>query len=221
MGNKSSSETPPPADASADDLAQEPEQLSYWQMIKQGYQELVNAIIRPPRCQYTEANLGPKVFDFCGKSFMRSDFELRNPRGHKIVCSIWEPTPQFRPNPVLPCLIYMHGNSSARLEALPQLALGLSLGATLLSFDFSGSGLSEGEYVSLGAFEKEDLKVFVLYAYHNFLGTSVTHSDTYSASLNTYVPLAQHPQSLCGGEVWGLLHLYCMANATLQLQEWY
>jgi hypothetical protein len=57
----------------------------------------------------------------------------------------------------------MHGNSSARVEALSQLSLVLSLGATMVSFDFCGSGLSDGEYVSLGAFEKEDLKVPVLY----------------------------------------------------------
>ena len=55
----------------------------------------------------------------------------------------------------------MHGNSSARLEGIPQLTTVLSLGATLLSFDFSGSGQSEGDYVSLGAFEKDDLKAVI------------------------------------------------------------
>lgn len=53
----------------------------------------------------------------------------------------------------------MHGNSSARVEAIPQLSLALSLGATLVAFDFAGSGLSEGEYVSLGYYERDDVKV--------------------------------------------------------------
>ena len=53
----------------------------------------------------------------------------------------------------------MHGNSSSRLEALPQLSLVLHIGATLLTFDFAGSGMSGGEYVSLGAFERDDLQV--------------------------------------------------------------
>ena len=35
----------------------------------------------------------------------------------------------------------------------------LSLGATFLAFDFAGSGLSDGEYVSLGAYERDDLQV--------------------------------------------------------------
>jgi hypothetical protein len=33
---------------------------------------------------------------------------------------------------------------SARVEALPQLSVCLSLGIAVVSFDFSGSGLSEG-----------------------------------------------------------------------------
>ena len=72
---------------------------------------------------------------------------------------MWEPVE--RPNPVLPCVIYMHGNSSARLEAIPQLSLVLALGATLTTFDFAGSGLSDGEYVSLGHFEKDDLQCVI------------------------------------------------------------
>ena len=51
----------------------------------------------------------------------------------------------------------MHGNSSARVEAIPQLSLCLAIGATMFAFDFTGSGKSEGDYVSLGFFEKEDL----------------------------------------------------------------
>lgn len=35
----------------------------------------------------------------------------------------------------------------------------LSLGATLFSLDFAGSGKSDGEYVSLGCFERDDLQV--------------------------------------------------------------
>jgi alpha/beta superfamily hydrolase len=34
---------------------------------------------------------------------------------------------------------------------------------TVFAYDFSGSGLSEGEYVSLGYYEKEDLKAVVEY----------------------------------------------------------
>ena len=136
---------------------------SYWQQIQTGYNELVGAIIRPPRCNYDLAMLGPSKFDFNGKGYERIDFELKNDRGLKIVCSKWTPTAEFRQSSLLPCVIYMHGNSSARLEGLNLLALVLSLGATFVTFDFCGSGKSDGEYVSLGAFEKDDLKCVIEY----------------------------------------------------------
>jgi len=133
--------------------------VSYWQMARQGYQELVNAIIRPPRAHYELEHLGPPEFTFSGQHFARIDYDLLNERSMKICCSHWQPLERRAPQ--LPCVIYMHGNSSARLEAIPQLSVVLSLGCTLLSFDFTGSGLSGGSYVSLGYYEREDLKVVI------------------------------------------------------------
>ena len=172
-----------------------PPQPSYWQMIKMGYAELVNAIIRPPRAEYLTAHLGPPTFEFCGRAFQRRDFEVVNERGQRLQCSHWEPVEypvleegeeedddkkrddgpaaegqqkqQQQRNPKeqrrgpLPCIVYMHGNSSARIEALPQLSLCLSLGITLVALDFAGSGRSEGEFVSLGYYEKDDLKAVI------------------------------------------------------------
>ena len=40
---------------------------------------------------------------------------------------------------------------------MKQLSLVLSLGASLVTLDTSGSGLSEGEYISLGHYEQEDV----------------------------------------------------------------
>lgn len=167
---------------------EEPKQLSYIQMAKMGYQELVNAIIRPPRAEYKvqyrnetsrgpdeivhvsyislesfsffqmEA-LGPPAFNFCGKRFTRTDFTLRTKRGYNLECSHWEPVE--RATDRIPVVIYMHGNSSARVEVIPQLSYLLSLGVAVFAFDFAGSGKSDGEYVSLGYYEREDLSCIV------------------------------------------------------------
>jgi len=120
-----------------------------------GYQELVNAIIRPPRADYKEEALGPPAFIFCGRRFTRTDFALKTKRGLNLQCSHWEPVE--RTNDRIPVVIYMHGNSSARVEVIPQLSYLLSLGLAVFSFDFAGSGKSDGEYVSLGYYEREDL----------------------------------------------------------------
>ena len=63
----------------------------------------------------------------------------------------------------LPCVIYCHGNCGCRIDALNAIQLLLPLNITVFSFDFTGCGLSDGKYVSLGYFEKEDVKAIVQY----------------------------------------------------------
>lgn len=40
---------------------------------------------------------------------------------------------------------------------MPKVDVLLDRGINLVAFDFSGSGLSEGEYVSLGFYESQDV----------------------------------------------------------------
>lgn len=56
--------------------------------LQAGYQELVNAIIRPPRAEYDIEALGPPEFEFVGKMFRRHDFQLRNERGYILECRL-------------------------------------------------------------------------------------------------------------------------------------
>jgi len=240
-------------------------------MAKAGYQELVHAIIRPPRSQYPLEALGAEKFRFCGKNFERKDFGVVNERGLLIECSIWQRVPgeggdeeldaqedqeeeegdslwrqesestitpargkiqfipksfdssgdsfekgQFlyvtipdsnetedtalstpsnqqqqqpnkndampphrssifspkskssaysnsRPLERRPVVIYLHGNSSSRTEVIPQLGHFLALGLAVVAFDFCGSGRSEGDFVSLGYYEREDLQTVINY----------------------------------------------------------
>ena len=63
----------------------------------------------------------------------------------------------------MPCIIYMHGNSSCRLEAFDLAQFILPANITLFCFDFAGCGKSEGEYISLGWHERDDVNVIVNY----------------------------------------------------------
>ena len=88
-----------------------------------GYQQLWQAIIRPPRAEYTDKDLGPEKFQIRGSDgqaykIQRTDFTLKNNRGSDIVCSHFEPYEENRLYKQMPCCIYMHGNSSCRIEAL-------------------------------------------------------------------------------------------------------
>jgi pimeloyl-ACP methyl ester carboxylesterase len=55
----------------------------------------------------------------------------------------------------------MHGNSSSRVEALESVHYLLPQNITLLCFDFAGCGKSEGDYISLGWFERDDVAMII------------------------------------------------------------
>lgn len=160
MGNKHSQT---PSSVADGDANASQAKKSYFKILKENYQAVVHAIIRPPRSIYELHELGPTRFRFCTKSIERQDFEIPNPRQLMIRCSLWQPVSGDRMNDVLPCVIYLHGNSSSRLESLSALSLVLSLGATMLAVDLTGSGVSDGDYVSLGYYEKDDLQCVIEY----------------------------------------------------------
>lgn len=55
----------------------------------------------------------------------------------------------------------MHGNSSCRVEAVESVHYLLPQNITLLCFDFAGCGKSEGEYISLGWYERDDVALII------------------------------------------------------------
>lgn len=124
-------------------------------IMKAKYESVWKSIIRPPRDIYEIASLGPVDFDYQGAAYHRNDFVLTNSRGHVLQCSHF--TPNKGDPAALPCVVYLHSNLGSRVEALGVLHVLLPAGITVFCFDFSGSGLSEGEYVSLGNWEKDDL----------------------------------------------------------------
>lgn len=63
----------------------------------------------------------------------------------------------------MPCVVYCHGSSGSRIDAFEMVDQVLSLQISVFVFDFSGSGLSEGDYVSLGYYESRDIKTVVDY----------------------------------------------------------
>jgi pimeloyl-ACP methyl ester carboxylesterase len=61
----------------------------------------------------------------------------------------------------MPVVVYLHGNSSSRLEGLKAAPELLKRDINLFVFDFAGCGLSEGDYISLGWHEKDDVRIIV------------------------------------------------------------
>jgi len=154
--------------------------------IRRAYEQVLGMIIRPPRAKYDVRQLGPASFAYGAARgarappYVRDDFFVANARGLRVACSLWRPAgpsevtqavvgrrascllyDEKLPLADSPTLIYLHGNASCRVEACTTLSLCCGLGLSVCAIDCSGSGASDGEYISLGLYEAEDVVAVV------------------------------------------------------------
>lgn len=125
------------------------------------YEALWKSIIRPPRDIYMEDLLGEKIFKFRNMSYIRHDYEIVNDRGYVLQCSYVEPEKSNRPYDIMPVVVYLHGNSSSRIEGLRCMNELLKRNINVFVYDSCGCGISEGEYISLGYYESKDLETII------------------------------------------------------------
>ena len=85
---------------------------------KISYETLWKSVIRPTRDIYKIKDLGNPKFNFLNRTYTRKDYDLISSEGYLMKCSFYEPDPQFRPKKIMPVIIYLHGNSSSRLEGI-------------------------------------------------------------------------------------------------------
>jgi len=91
---------------------------------------------------------------------------LRTKRGFYLQCSHFIPKQdkhkgKRREWQKMPVVVYLHGNASSRLEAGSLVAKLLERKISLFCFDWAGCGISEGDYVSLGWHERDDLATVI------------------------------------------------------------
>eukprot|EP00928_Gymnodinium_smaydae_P058724 TRINITY_DN41922_c0_g1_i1.p1 TRINITY_DN41922_c0_g1~~TRINITY_DN41922_c0_g1_i1.p1 ORF type:complete len:561 (-),score=107.59 TRINITY_DN41922_c0_g1_i1:29-1711(-) len=120
---------------------------------------LWKAIIRPPRAEYSEHDLGLASFMFANHAYDRDDFEIAGSRGNTLQCSHF----CMRGGKAMKslCVVYLHGNCSSRLEAYYVLPMLLTRGISVFTLDLSGSGMSAGEHISLGYYEEQDVELAI------------------------------------------------------------
>ena len=93
----------------------------------------------------------------------RVDFSLTNEEDRRLVCSHWLPDPFDADRDTTDVVVYCHCNSGSRRDAEEALFALLPRGVSVVALDFAGSGLSEGDWVTLGAREVGDLGVVVAF----------------------------------------------------------
>lgn len=135
------------------------------------YRSALNAVIRPKRCKYATCELGPKKFVLRGCPYRRQDLQLQSSKGDHLECSHYRP--EHAGETARPCVIFLHGCSSSRLEAVEVLPFLLPNNLDVFSLDFAGSGISGGEYVSFGLNEEKDLGAVIRHLRKSGLVTSI------------------------------------------------
>ena len=123
------------------------------------------SIIRPPRQKYELKDLGFNEFMTYGKNYTRKDYRIIGRSGNILQCSFYENEQNSHDSQSLPVIIYCHGNSSCQLEIKYYINKILQEDINVFAFDFAGCGKSEGEYISLGFYEKLDLKIIIDFVY--------------------------------------------------------
>ncbi|KAK2950572.1 putative Clan SC, family S9, unassigned serine peptidase [Blattamonas nauphoetae] len=150
-------------------------------------------VIRPPRYIYTDQELGPSDGFLDDTSFYRDDFTVHNADNQILHGCIFFPgsrndTP--KPNT---CIIYCHGNAGNLLDCLQICVEYLRRGLAVCGFDFSGCGLSDGKYITVGCREVQDVD-----AVHTYLQKSYSfdHIVLWGRSMGAAVTIQQaslHP----------------------------
>ena len=113
--------------------------------------QIVQNIVRPTRDRYHINRLGQKFFNLTldnhqPATINRFDKQLVNHKKSTLELSYYANS-SAEPDT---CVIYLHANNGSRIEGLQYLNGLLYARLNVCLFDFSGSGLSGGEYISLG-----------------------------------------------------------------------
>ena len=131
--------------------------------------EVWKYLVAPPRYEYSQESLGPELQIFRECNYNRINDEFINERGDRVEYTFYHADdPKNRGQ----CVLYLHSHGGSRLEGSPQLEYCAEKGLNLCLIDFAGSGLSGGEYISLGWFERYDVRnlIMILEAKHAVTG---------------------------------------------------
>ncbi|OHT02575.1 Clan SC, family S9, unassigned serine peptidase [Tritrichomonas foetus] len=117
----------------------------------------IKAIIRPPRQEYNLSGLINNVYyDLNKPPIPRINVSFKNRNNLTIIGSFYKSI-NYSTETKHDCLVYLHGNVSSQKEGMFTVRHVAPLGISVFCFDFSGSGLSEGKYVTMGYNEHHDI----------------------------------------------------------------
>ena len=150
---------------------------------------------------------------------IRRDMELRTRSRMRIKASHYLPvnSDTLEVEHPVPCVVYLHGNSGSRMDADDIVDPFLVEKISVFSIDFSGCGLSDGEYVTLGWRERGDLEAAL-----DYLATVpelVSHVALYGRSMGAATAMLVASDERFYHRVCGLVLDSCYTSVRQMLLE--
>ena len=151
----------------------------------------VEAITRPPKCIYDESVM-PTELEVEGseEKYIRFPFKVPNNRGNILVGSLYSSKSiidKSNTDVDKPCVIYLHGNAGCQVEGTFLLSFMLPVGISIVCFDFNGCGKSEGDFITLGYLENDDVYSVMTYLrIHFFINKFVIWGRSMGAACALY-----------------------------------
>lgn len=136
--------------------------------LKRMYENAWKLFVQPAKRRYNPKELSENPAVIIG-SLMYVPFNIKNSRAKNIKCHAFIPTQSgdFQ-NMKINIIVYAHAQGSNALEGSFLIPICDKLGIGLCLFDFSGSGNSEGDFVTLGISEADDLALVIHYLQTNY-----------------------------------------------------
>jgi hypothetical protein len=144
--------------------------MSLFSNLTDKYEEIWKSFIRPPRHQYSQADLGPSEYQLCDDETYCTSESFKIPhKNYSLVGNLWTPSrqqqnstsdldgftnnpsnqPQTRPQKSKSVVLYLHSMSGCQLEGKFLVDYLLPHNISVCTLDFGGAGNSTGILLTL------------------------------------------------------------------------
>lgn len=145
--------------------------------------QLTNIVISPPNNPIDQAMEQEIKQGYIKEGYYHSlekeNFKLISEEGYNLTGQLIK-----NPIPSKKYIVFCHGYGFNRIGSVKYVDIFLKEGFNVVLYDHRNSGESEGEYTTMGYFEKEDLKKVIDYMYNRF-GKDIivgTHGESMGAA---------------------------------------
>ncbi|CAD8088895.1 unnamed protein product [Paramecium primaurelia] len=121
------------------------------------FEQECRKFLRPRRLEYQMFDLGPERLSLANGTLFKHEISIINRQGHQLKCSF------FQINPLSDCcIIYCHGFNGCQVEGVKYAHIAAQYNLNFCTFDFQGCGHSQGDLITFGYLEQNDITCIIL-----------------------------------------------------------